>query len=174
MTLQNANGQLIQQIRYVGGKPYHISDTEPAIYGEDHWILNSHLALDAGIRLEGQTVTSTTRVAPRTGFVWSPGDSGATVVRGGVGVFYDSVPLDVYAFDSYPNQVITSYNAQGLPVGQPVSYLNITAETANSTFPFIDRGSKSGNFAPYSTAWNVEFERTVTPWLMGLIFGFSL
>ena len=166
MTLQNANGQLIQQIRYVGGKPYHISDTEPAIYGEDHWILNPHLALDAGIRLEGQTVTSTTRVAPRTGFVWSPGDSGTTVVRGGIGVFYDSVPLDVYAFNSYPNQVITTYNAQGLPAGPPVRYLNITAETANSTFPFIDRKSQSGNFAPYSTAWNLELERTVTPWLM--------
>ena len=51
MTLQNASGQLIEQIRYVGGKPYHVSDAEPAIYGEDHWILNPHLALDAGIRL---------------------------------------------------------------------------------------------------------------------------
>jgi len=166
VTLQNANGQLIQQIRYVGGKPYHVSDTEPAIYVQDHWILNQHLALDAGIRLEGQTVTSATRLAPRTGFVWSPGDSGSTSVRGGIGIFYDSVPLDVYAFNSYPNQVITTYNAQGLPVGPPVRYLNITAEATQSTFPFIDRKPHSGNFAPYSTAWNVEFERTVKRWLM--------
>jgi hypothetical protein len=164
--LQNANGQLIQQIRYVGGTPYYVSDTEPAFYGQDHWILNPHLAVDAGIRVERQTVTSTTRVAPRTGFVWSPGDSGTTVIRGGIGVFYDSVPLDVYAFNSYPEQVITTYNAQGLPVGPPVRYLNITAETAQSKFPFIDRGLQSGNFAPYSTAWNLEFERTVNRWLM--------
>ena len=126
--LQNADSQLIQQIHYVGGKPYHVSDTEPAIYGQDHWILDPHFALDAGIRLERQTVASTTRVAPRTGFVWSPGDSGTTVVRGGIGVFYDSVPLDVYAFNSYPDQVITTYNAQGLPEGPRVRYLNITAE----------------------------------------------
>ena len=164
--LQNADGQLIQQIHYVGGKPYHVSDTEPAIYGQDHWILNPHFALDAGIRLERQTVASTTRVAPRTGFVWSPGDSGTTVVRGGIGVFYDSVPLDVYAFSSYPDQVITTYNAQGSPEGPAVRYLNITAEATNSTFPFINRKSQSGNFAPYSTAWNLEFQRTVRPWLM--------
>ncbi|MGO9519322.1 MAG: carboxypeptidase regulatory-like domain-containing protein [Candidatus Korobacteraceae bacterium] len=166
VTLQNANGQLLQQIRYVGGKPYHVSDTEPAVYAQDHWILNPHLAVDAGIRLEAQTITSTTKAAPRAGFVWSPGDSGNTVIRGGIGVFYDSVPLDVYAFNSYPNQVITTYNAQGLPVGPPVRYLNITAASANSTFPFIDRNSQSGNFAPYSTAWNIEFERRVKRWLV--------
>lgn len=166
VTLQNANGQLIQQIRYVGGKPYNVTDTEPAFYGQDHWILNSRLAVDAGIRLERQTITSTTRVAPRTGFVWSPGDSGSTVIRGGIGVFYDAVPLDVYAFNSYPEQVITTYNAQGLPVGPPVRYLNVTAQAAQSTFPFIDQGFNDGNFAPYSTAWNLEFERTVKRWLM--------
>jgi hypothetical protein len=166
VVLQNANGQLLQRIDYVGGKPYTVADTEPAIYAQDHWILNSHLAVDVGVRLEGQTITSTTRAAPRTGLVWSPGDSGKTVVRGGVGIFYDSVPLDVYAFNSYPDQVITTYNAQGLPVGPPVRYLNVTGQAAESTFPFIGRQLKSGNFAPYSTAWNLEFERTVKRWLV--------
>ena len=166
VNLFNTNWQPLQTIRYVGGHPYDVADTEPALYAQDHWILNQHFAVDVGLRLEGQTITSTTRAAPRIGFVWSPGDSGKTVFRGGMGVFYDSVPLDVYAFNSYPNQVITTYDAQGQPVGPPVRYLNITSQAAESTFPLIDQKAKSGNFAPYSTAWNVEFERTVTRWLL--------
>ncbi len=163
--LQDAEGRLIERIDYTGGAPYHVADTEPAIYGQDHWLLNSHLALDLGIRLEGQTITGTTRTAPREGFSWSPGKSGNTVVRGGMGIFYDSVPLDVYAFNSYPEQVITTYDAQGLPVGPPVHYSNIIGEVSPSFSPFIDRTVKSGDFAPYSLAWNLELERIVKPWL---------
>ncbi len=164
--LQDASGRPLQRIDYVNGTPYKVADTEPAVYAQDHWVLNAHLAVDVGLRLEGQTITSTTRAAPRTGLVWSPGKSAKSVVRGGIGIFYDSVPLDVYAFNSYPDQVITTYNAQGVPVGPPVRYLNITGQAAESNFPFIGRKLKSGNFAPYSTAWNLEFERTVKRWLV--------
>ena len=31
-----------------------------------------------------------------------------TVVRAGMGLFYDRVPLNVYSFDHYPNQMVTN------------------------------------------------------------------
>jgi len=156
--IQNASGQMLQRIAYVGGKPFDLSDWEPAVFVQDHWVVNSHLAFDAGVRYEEQTITSTTRTAPRGGFVWSP-DSGKTTIRGGVGIFYDSVPLDIYAFNSYPSQRITTYGADGLPIGPPIHYINLTDQAVQTKFPFIDRKDKTGNFAPYSTAWNVEAER---------------
>jgi hypothetical protein len=158
--IDDARGHLLQQINFSGAGAFDLTDIEPAAFAEDHWVLNSHLAIDAGIRLEAQSITSTTRTAPRTGFEWTP-DVGKTVLRGGIGVFYDSVPLDVYAFNSYPEQTITTYNLSGVPVGPPVQYINLTAQAAHSTFPFIDSAQKSGNFAPYSVAWNVAFERLV-------------
>ena len=163
--LQDANGHLLQRIDFSGAGTFDVADTEPAAFAEDHWALNSHLAVDFGLRVESQTITYTTRAAPRTGFVWTP-DQGRTVVRAGVGVFYDAVPLDTYAFNSYPQQTITTYNSSGLPLGPPVEYMNLTAEQAKSTFPFVERSQKSGNFAPYSIAWNVALERTVNRFLL--------
>ncbi len=163
--IENASGNLLQQINFSGAGAFDLADLEPAAFAQDHWVLNSHLAIDAGLRVEAQTITYTTRAAPRAGFEWTP-DVGKTVVSGGVGVFYDSVPLDVYAFNTYPQQTITTYNSLGVQVGPPVEYVNLTAQAAQSTFPFIDSAQKNGNFAPYSVAWNVAFERSVSRFLL--------
>lgn len=163
--IDDANGQLLQKINFSGTGAFDLTDTEPAVFAQDHWTLNSHLAIDFGLRFEAQTITYTTRAAPRAGFAWTP-DAGKSVVRGGIGVFYDSVPLDVYAFNTYPQQTITTYNSSGTPVGPPVQYINLTSQEAQSNFPFIDRSQKSGNFAPYSVAWHVAFEREVNRFLL--------
>jgi TonB dependent receptor/Carboxypeptidase regulatory-like domain len=163
--IEDASGHRMQFINFSGAGAFDLSDTEAAAFAEDHWTLNSHLAIDVGLRHEVQTITHTIRTAPRSGFVWTP-DAGKTVVRGGVGVFYDSVPLDVYSFRSYPEQTITTYTSSGIPVGPPVQYLNLTSEEARSNFPFINRSAKNGNFAPYSVAWNVAFERSVNRFLL--------
>jgi len=160
--IQDASGQLIQRVDYSGGNPFAISDVAPAGYVQDHWMLNNKFALDAGIRLESQSVTHTFRSAPRAGFSWSPNASSRTVIRGGAGVFYDYVPLNVYAFNSYPQQTITNYGPGGTVLGSPITYLNLMQPAGMSNFPFIDRDSQNaGNFAPYSVAWNVEVERAV-------------
>jgi hypothetical protein len=164
--IQDASGHLIQRIDFTDGRSFGLSDTEPAVYVQDHWVLNTRFALDTGVRIEAQTVTHTVRTAPRTGFVWTPDRSTKTVLRGGIGVFYDSVPLDVYAFNSYPQQIITAYNASGAIVGGPVQYINLTEQATESAFPFVDRAQKNGNFAPYSVAWNMELERLVSHLLM--------
>jgi hypothetical protein len=159
--IESTSAQLLQRIDFVGGRPFDLSDWEPAFFVEDHWVLNPHLALDLGVRYEAQSITSTTRTAPRGGFVWSP-DSGKTSVRGGMGIFYDSVPLDIYAFNSYPSQRITTYGLDGLPDGPPIHYINLTEQALQSKFPFVDRRDKTGNFAPYSIAWNLEGQRALS------------
>jgi hypothetical protein len=158
--IENSSAQLLQRIDFVGGRPFDLADLEPAFFVQDHWVVNAHLAFDMGVRYEAQSITSTTRTAPRGGFVWSP-DGGKTTVRGGMGIFYDSVPLDIYAFNSYPSQLVTTYGPGGLPVGPPIHYINLTDQAVQSKFPFIDRRDKTGNFAPYSIAWNLEGERVL-------------
>jgi Carboxypeptidase regulatory-like domain len=164
--IKDMSGYPLQKVDFTTGRPFAFSDFAPAFYVHDHWALNSRFAIDGGIRLEEQTITSTSRIAPRGGFAWAPGGDGKTVLRGGIGVFYDSVPLSTYAFNSYPEQIVTSYDSLGLALGPPVHYFNVIDQRPNPGFPLVDRKGRRGNFAPYSVAWNLSLERAVNRSLM--------
>ncbi len=164
--INGASGQLLRTIFFDGNGAFSLSDLESAVYAQDHWILNSRVALDTGLRWETQSLTHTNRFAPRTGFTWTPRTNSSTVVRGGIGVFYDTLPLNTYAFSSYPEQIVTTYDGSGNVIDGPRRYLNITSTMPESEFPFIHQQITSGNLAPSSVAWNVEAEHEVNESLM--------
>jgi hypothetical protein len=164
--IKDASGNLLRRIDFSGSQPYALSDTSPAGYWQDHWAMIPSFALDLGTRFESQSITHTVRYAPRAGFIWTPDKAQKIRVRGGAGIFFDSVPLDMYAFAYYPEQTITTYDSTGGVVGTPVTYLNLTSQSAQNSSPFVGRKEVSGNFAPYSVAWNVEIERVFNPTLV--------
>ncbi|HUO60783.1 MAG TPA: carboxypeptidase regulatory-like domain-containing protein [Candidatus Acidoferrales bacterium] len=175
VNVEDGSGDLLERITYSGsGRSYGLNDTFPSAYVQDHWVISPHFATDYGLRLEGQSITHTVRFAPRAGFVWSPDAKQRTVIRGGAGVFYDSVPLNVYAFRNYPEQTVTSY-APGCDASNitlctitsgPTTYVNVTQTVSEHNFLFVDRSQHTGNFAPYSLAWHVEFERRINPFIV--------
>lgn len=156
--IEDAVGRLIRRIDWVGGRRFCRGDLETAFFGQDHWAISPKLALDIGTRVERQSVTETIRVAPRIGVSWTPFGNRQTTIRGGYGLFYDRVPLSVYAFYSYPEQVITSFGGRGGIVDGPHRFFNETAHAQSRRLPFIYGRNKAGNFAPYSETWNVEIE----------------
>jgi hypothetical protein len=158
--IEDAAGRLVKRIDWVGGRAFNRNDLETAFFGQDHWVINSRLSMDIGTRFEHQGITETVRVAPRIGLAWAPFANQETVVRGGFGLFYDRVPLSVFAFNGYPEQVITTFGPNGEIIDGPRHFINITDRATSRRFPFLFSRNVIGNFAPYSETWNVEVEHS--------------
>ena len=157
----NNNGQRVKRLEFVNGHPYDRHDVELGVFGQDHWVMSPKFSLDLGLRFERQGITDTFRIAPRIGAAWTPFSNKATVIRGGVGIFYDRVPLNVFSFYRYPEQIITTYGANG-QILDVHHYTNITDRAEGRKFPFIRSRDNIGNFAPYSATWNVEVEHPIS------------
>jgi hypothetical protein len=120
-----------------------------AWYFQDNWQPFSRLTLDLGLRLDHQSLSSDALdLAPRMGFVFAPSKDNRTAVRGGVGLFYDKIPLNVAVFPAFPAQTITQFAADGVTmVGVPTTYTHVIAT------------SNGGLRLPYSVGATLQFDR---------------
>jgi hypothetical protein len=155
----DTGGALLETIDFTAGHPIARSDRESDFFIQDQWTMGAHFALNLGARFEQQEVTGTFRLGPRVGFVLTPFGGGKTIIRAGAGVFYDRVPLNVYGFNLYPDQIITLYAPDGSIISGPTRYYNLTESAAPRHLPLIYRSDVPGNFAPYSINWNVQLEQ---------------
>jgi hypothetical protein len=154
-------GLLLMRMTFPFQHRFDISDLEKAFFGEDHWGLARNFSIDLGVRTEAQQISGALRVAPRVGFAWTPWSRSKTVFRGGAGLFYDRVPLNVYGFNRYPSRVVTFYDATGAISAGPFVFVNTLGQN-RVRFPFVRQNPTDGNFSPTSTVWNVQMEQTLT------------
>jgi hypothetical protein len=160
----DASGVMTQQISFFGGHEFRMSDTELAFFGQDHWTVTKRLAFDLGVRGESQEVSDSFRVAPRAGFVWNPFAKSGTTVRGGFGVFYDRVPLNVYSFNHYPKESVQNFLPSGDPAGNPFIYANtLGVSYVHSIWVFKHPGA--GDFSPQSATASLQVDQAVTRFL---------
>jgi hypothetical protein len=148
------------------------TDTEMGVFAQDHWALNDRLALDLGLRFSGQTIGKDAALAPRVGVVYAPGANAKTILRGGIGVFYDRVPLLAGSFIDNPTRVLTMFNEQGIPLGPPVTLQNAYALYGEQGFQILPPGHDLGS-TPYNVTWNFEVNRELRPHVLARIYYLS-
>jgi hypothetical protein len=144
--LIGTSGTMIEKITFTPTGSFDIGQNETATYISDQWAPVSRLSFNFGLRIDSDTVTGSTHVAPRGSMLLALTSDGKTLLSGGAGVFYDRVPLMLPAFPNLPGRAISMYDSTGQISGSAAFANRIVGGLQN----------------PRSTSWNVELERQVT------------
>ena len=157
---------LAERIVFRGVRPIQAENREYVGFAQDRLLVRPNLSFDVGLRFEDQRIGKESNLAPRAGFAWSPLKSDRTVLRGGVGLFYDKVPLNIRSFGRYPSRVVTQYAADGVTVIDSHHFVNVLVDTSPiEPLDFRKRAGGEAGFVPENLKWNVQLDQIVTRWL---------
>jgi len=144
--LLGAKNLPIERLTFTHPTSFGTDQNETTWFVGDQWALSHRVTVDLGLRFDSDTVTSSTHAAPRLGFLVALTDDGKTLLKGGVGIFYDRVPLIYPVFDQMPNRTVTLLGPNGQVLSSTAYTNRIGGELQN----------------PRSTSWNLALERQVT------------
>ncbi len=152
-----ANGTLSQLIDFAGAGSLHRDNTEFAAFVQDKWSPHRRVTIDLGLRLDRDAIGKENNFAPRLGFAVLPFANERTVVRGGVGLFYDKISINVGSFEQYQQLVITTFAPNGLtPVDGPRTFR-----------PVLERGDYRN---PHSVAGTLQIDHEIGRFLFRVGF----
>lgn len=160
--IQREDGSLAERIDFQGPAFLSATDTEIAAFVGDHWAPLGNLSFDAGLRYSGQTLGDPASFAPRFGAVYMPGSSGKTILRGGIGLFYDRVSLLAGDFTQNPERVITLFDSQGVPLGPPVTFENAYVKVDENGQQVVPSRNHLAS-TPHNLTWNLEVDQELAP-----------
>jgi len=146
-----ADGTRSQELNYEGRGKLNRNKTEALAYFQDKWTVNQHLTLEYGVRYDRDNFARENNISPRIGFAFLPIADGRTVIRGGIGIFYDQLNFNVATFSDLQDRILTSFGADGEQM----------IGTQRQRFALIEPKLRT----PRSVNWNLEVDRE---WLRNL------
>lgn len=136
----------LERIDFGPASRFDVNQNEAAWFVADKWTPWRRLTLDLGLRFDRDSLTHSTNAAPRAGFALMLTSDAKTLLKGGAGVFYDRVPLNIASFPLLPDRTIVDLASSG-QILDSVSYVNTITDRLRN---------------PRSVGWNLELDREVT------------
>ena len=137
--IRRRDESLSQRVDFIG--PTSLDDRSLGEFGafvQDRWVINKSLTIDAGLRLDRDTIARRVNLSPRLAVMYLPFKDDRTVVRAGIGIFYDRSPMSSKYFEfeqlddndqpvntpvlgtfpptHFPRRVVTTFAPDGLTV----------------------------------------------------------
>ena len=107
MDLIGASGAAIERIAFTAPGYFSTDENEFAWWLADQWSPWQRLISALAFVLTATRSPSSTHAAPRAGFVLVLTGDGKTLLKGGIGMFYDKVPLILPVFENFPDRTVS-------------------------------------------------------------------
>ncbi|MDX6402845.1 MAG: hypothetical protein QOH70_300 [Blastocatellia bacterium] len=137
-----------QRIDFAGPTSIDRPLTELSAFAQDRWVINRSVTLDLGVRFDRNSISNHNDLSPRLSILYLPFKDDRTVVRAGVGLFYDRSPmssryfeleplsdedellsnagLDTSTHAHFPERIVTSYANDGVTIiDGPREFMNV-------------------------------------------------
>ena len=160
---------LSQRIDFAGPTSLNRPLGEIGAFVQDRWTVNKNLTVDAGLRLDRNSISGHNDASPRVSVLFRPFKDDRTIVRAGAGLFYDRSPLQSRYFElgnlndddelpddtglainshsRFPGRVVTTYGLNGSTIiDGPRAFMNVIRT------PLQDARS---------TRWSVQVDRSL-------------
>ena len=151
------NSTLTQSIFFANPEQTKYTFAEAGIFAQDNFVASPKLTLDFGLRYDYDGVGKENNISPRFAFLLTPFDNNKrTVIRGGVGVFYDkTLPVAGYFADDFdgtnfrgiPRRTILTFGANGSTLTSFRGFSNV-----------VDEDIKT----PRSVRWSIHLDQGIT------------
>src|SRR5437588_2294623 len=129
--IRRSDQTLSQRIDFKGPTDINRSLTELGSFIQDRWVINQRLTLDGGLRFDRNSISHQYDTSPRVSMLYHPFRNDRTIIRAGIGLFYDRSALSTRYFEpenltedddpvvgpglgfnsqtSFPKRVVTTY-----------------------------------------------------------------
>lgn len=165
VNIARADGTLAERIVFDSPSLIRVSNHEYTGFIQDRLLARPNLSFDLGLRYENQRIANQTNFAPRFGVAYSPFKGDRTVIRGGIGLFYDKVPLNIRGFAQYPARTVTTYAADGVTALETRRFVNVLVDSAPIAPLDFRRSNADAGFVPENVTGNIQLDQIVTSWL---------
>ena len=148
IVIRRRNQTISQRIEFLGPTFINRHLTEFSTFAQDRWAINKSVTMDFGLRFDRNSISNHNDLSPRLSILYLPFKDDRTVVRGGIGLFYDRSPLSSRYFEleqlsdddellgnagldasthtHFPGRIVTSYAADGLAmIDGPREFINV-------------------------------------------------
>ena len=146
--LRRADQTLSQRVDFNGPTIINRPLAEFGSFVQDRWVINKSLTFDAGLRLDRNSISRHNDVSPRASLLYLPFKDDRTIIRGGIGLFYDRSPMSTRYFEpenlsddddlpagtalgidshtSFPGRLVTTYARDGQTIiDGPRDFMNV-------------------------------------------------